>query len=116
MNIFKTNFGAVDVIRLPERLTMADAAAYRHAIRDLVDEGHIQLVMNMSQVEFVDSSGLSVLVSAIKAARGSGGEVVLSGLTPQVQALVELTRLHHLFETFADEQSAIDYLDSRVAA
>jgi anti-sigma B factor antagonist len=116
MNLFKTSVGTVDVIRLPERLTMADAADYRHAIRDLVDQGHTQLVMDMGRVDFVDSSGLSVLVSAIKAAREADGDVVLANLTPQVQALVELTRLHHLFEIFADRQSGVDYLDSQVAA
>lgn len=116
MHLHRTQNGTVDVIRLPKRLTMADAATYRHEIRDLVDGGHIHLVMEMCDVQFVDSSGLSVLVSAIKAARGAGGDVVLSGLTPQVQALVELTRLHHLFDIFADEQSAVAFLDNRVAA
>ena len=72
--------------------------------------------MEMGRVEFVDSSGLSVLVSAVKAARSAGGDVVLSALTPQVQALVELTRLHHLFEIFADEASAISYLNTESAA
>lgn len=116
MHLQRFENGTVDVIRLPQRLTMADAATYRHEIRDLVDEGHTHLVMEMGDVQFVDSSGLSVLVSAIKAARSAGGEVVLSGLTPQVQALVELTKLHHLFEIFADEQSAVSFLDSRAAA
>jgi anti-sigma B factor antagonist len=116
MNLFKTSLGGADVIRLPERLTMANAADHRHAIRDLVDQGHARLVMELGQVEFVDSSGLSVLVSAMKAARAAGGEVVLANLTPQVQALVELTRLHHLFEIFADQQSGADYLDAQVAA
>ena len=116
MKLVKTSSGAIDVIRLPARLSMADASDCRHAIRDLVDEGRTRLVMDMSQVEFVDSSGLSVLVSAIKAARAVGGDVVLSGLTPQVQALVELTRLHHLFEIFSDSQAGADYLDSRAAA
>ena len=57
MHLHRTQNGTVDVIRLPKRLTMADAATYRHEIRDLVDGGHIHLVMEMCDVEFVDSSG-----------------------------------------------------------
>ena len=116
MQLQRSESGSVDIIRLPSRLTMADSAAYRHSIRDLVDRGHTRIVMEMGRVEFVDSSGLSVLVSAVKAARSAGGDVVLSALTPQVQALVELTRLHHLFEIFADEASAVCYLNTESAA
>lgn len=116
MNVTSKTKGRVDVVYLPERLTMANSAAARHEIRDLVDLGHALLVLDMSRLEFVDSSGLSVLVSAIKSARRAGGEVVLCQLRPQVQALIELTRLHELFEIFIDEQAALVHLDPRAAA
>ena len=116
MFLKRENRGAVCIIRLPERLTMAHAAAHRHAIRDVVDEGYERLVMDLSEVEFVDSSGLSVLVSALKAARNADGDVVLAGPTPEVQALIELTRLHHLFEIFADTAAAARHLEMRDAA
>ncbi len=108
--------GPVCVIRLPQNLTMANAPAYRHAIRDVIDEGRDRLVMDMSDVAFVDSSGLSVLISALKAARKVGGDVALAGPSAEVQALIELTRLHHLFEIFADEPAAVRSLGERHAA
>jgi anti-sigma B factor antagonist len=116
MNLNTKSNGKVDIVCLPERLTMANSAAARHAIRDLVDVRHALLVLDMGKLEFVDSSGLSVLVSAVKAARRAGGDVVLCELRPQVQALVELTRLHELFEIFVDEQAATAHLDARAAA
>ena len=116
MKLHTKTDGLVATVCFPGQLVMANAASFRHAIRDLVDEGYRYLVMDMSKVDFVDSSGLSVLVSASKAARPDGGEVVLAGLTPSVQALVELTRLHHLFEIFPDERAALAFLRSRSAA
>jgi anti-sigma B factor antagonist len=116
MFLHREDQGRVCVIRLPERLTMAHAAAHRHAIRDVIDGGQNRLVLDMGGVEFVDSSGLSVLVSALKAARSAEGDVVISGPTSEVQALIELTRLHHLFEIFADDRAAVHYLEPRDAA
>jgi anti-sigma B factor antagonist len=95
---------------------MSNAPAYRHAIRDVIDGGRVRIVMDMTGVEFVDSSGLSVLISALKSARKVGGDVSLSGPSAEVQALIELTRLHHLFEIFADERAAVRSLGKQDAA
>lgn len=116
MELRREEHGAVEVIALPQRLTMADAGDYRHAIRDVVDSGCKFLAIDMSGVDFVDSSGLSVLVSAYKAARNANGDAVLFDLQPQVRALVELTRLHHIFEVFADKTSAISHLAEQAGA
>ena len=116
MFLEKTEVGSIDVIKLPNRMTMAGAAAQRHALRDLVDSGRNRLVIDMGNVEFVDSSGLSVLVSAVKAARASGGDVVLLDLSGPVRSLIELTRLHYVFEIFTDMRAASTHFDSPVAA
>ena len=116
MNITREEHGAVEVIGLPQRLTMSDAGEYRHAIRDIVDSGCNLIALDMSRVDFVDSSGLSVLVSAYKAARNADGDAALFGLQPQVRALVELTRLHHIFEVFADKTSAVNHLNQSTVA
>lgn len=116
MFLEKTEYGAVDVVRFPHRLTMGDASIHRHALRDLVDAGRKHLVLDMGAVQSVDSSGLSVLVSAAQAARKADGDVVLLGLSGPVRSLIELTRLHHVFEIFADINAAIDYLSEAEAA
>jgi anti-sigma B factor antagonist len=116
MFLEKTEYGAVDVVRFPHRLTMGDAAMHRHALRDLVDSGRIHLVLDMSAVQSVDSSGLSVLVSAAQAARKADGDVVLLGLSGAVRSLIELTRLHHVFDIFTELNAAIDYFSEAEAA
>ena len=116
MQITREEHGAVEVIGLPQKLTMAYAGQHRHAIRDIVDSGCNLIAIDMSGVDFIDSSGLSVLVSAYKAARSADGDAALYGLQPQARALVELTRLHHIFEVFSDKMSAVNYLNQSAAA
>ncbi len=86
---------------------MANSAELRNEIQDLVDGGQRYFILDLSRVEFVDSSGLSVLVSALKAVSPSDGEVVLLRPTDNVRALIELTRLHQIFEIFEDQAAAI---------
>ena len=116
MNISNQQHGNVDVVKLPQRLVMENAPAVRKDLLHLIDTGHQQLVLDLGEVAFVDSSGLSVLVSALKAANKNTGSVVLLNLTNDVRALIELTRMHEVFQIFADEQAAIDQLNQEVAA
>ena len=116
MNISNQQHGNVDVVKLPQRLVMENAPAVRKDLLHLIDTGHQQLAPHLGEVAFVDSSGLSVLVSALKAANKNAGSVVLLNLTNDVRALIELTRMHEVFQIFADEQAAIDQLNQEVAA
>jgi anti-sigma B factor antagonist len=57
----------------------------------------------MSAVKFIDLTGLGVIVTAIKTAQGQGGMVALFAMPPKVRVLVELTRLHLVFDIYPDE-------------
>lgn len=116
MNISSNQHGNVDVVKLPQRLVMANAPAVRKELLEMIANDHHHLVLDLGDVSFVDSSGLSVLVSALKAADRVSGSVVLLNLTDDVRALVELTRMHEVFQIFADQQAAIDQLNQGVAA
>jgi anti-sigma B factor antagonist len=116
MNISSNQYGSVDVVKIPQRLVMANAPSVRKDLLELIARGHRHLVLDLGEVTFVDSSGLSVLVSALKAAHKTNGSVVLLNLTDDVRALIELTRMHEVFQIFADEAAAIDQLNQEVAA
>ena len=107
MNITKHSFGSVELVELPQRLVVANAAQTRDFLKQTVAEGHNQLVLDLQKVEFIDSSGLSVLVSALKAAQANSGDVVLLRPSNGVRSLIELTRLHQVFEIFEDQDAAI---------
>ena len=97
----------IDIVALSGRLVMADVPEVRRRLLQIVEQGSGKLVLNLEGVGFMDSSGLSVLVSTLKSARIKNGEVVLLGLTPTVRSLIELTRLQQIFEIFEDETAAL---------
>ena len=99
MNISSNRHGSVDVVKLPQRLVMANAPAVRKELLELIDTDHHHLVLDLGEVAFVDSSGLSVLVSALKAANKNAGSVALLNLLtrphrthPHARGLPDLRR------------------------
>ena len=116
MKLNSESHGAVEVVRLPTQLVMANAQQTRAAIRDIIDDGRLRLVFDLNDVEFVDSSGLSVLVSALKAVDPLGGQVVLLRPSAGVRSLIELTRLHQIFEIFEDRDAAVGGLNEQGAS
>ncbi|MGB5442000.1 MAG: STAS domain-containing protein [Gammaproteobacteria bacterium] len=110
MNLKCQAHNSVELVSLPPRLVMANAAETRGEIKSLVEAGRTRLVLDLQSVEFVDSSGLSVLVSTLKAVHAANGEVVLLSPSDGVRMLIELTRLHQVFEIFEDRRAAIQRL------
>jgi anti-sigma B factor antagonist len=99
------------VVRLPGKMVMAQTPTYRAAILDYINEGHTHLVFDMSNLEYIDSSGLSVLISARKQAMSYDGNIVLLNPKSSVRALIELTRLHHIMDIYESEGQALDSFD-----
>ncbi len=111
-----TSHDNVTVIKLPATLNMANAEQSRQALNHIITEtGHSALVMDMRAVDFVDSSGLSVLVSIYKTAAKRKGKVALFQPTRFVKALIELTRLHEILFIYEDLDNAISDLQQAAA-
>lgn len=116
MNLSSQTYGSVELVSLPPRLVMANAQEARSAIKNLVGDGRTHLVLDLRAVEFIDSSGLSVLVSTLKAVQLHNGRVVLLSPSDSVRSLLELTRLHQVFEIFEDRYAAISDLNAHAIA
>ena len=104
--------GSVDRVKLPGHMATVNADSARSAVCELADSARIQLVLDLSAVEFLDSSGLSVLVYALKATQKRGGIAVLLSPNDHVRSLIELTRLHQIFEIYDDLATAIARFDA----
>lgn len=70
-------------------------------------EKNDRAVLDLSGLSFVDSSGLSVLISCLRKVSESGGSLRLSGLQKPVRALFELVKMHRLFETYETVEEAV---------
>jgi anti-sigma B factor antagonist len=90
-----------------ERLDAHNSSDLKAQMLTLFEEGKQQLVIDLREVRFVDSSGLGALVSGFKNASARNGNLKLCGLQPQVKSMFELTRLHRVFEIFPTAQEAL---------
>lgn len=106
----------VSVVDVVGRITLGDGSALlRDTIRGLVAGGERQILVNLSEVNYIDSSGLGELVSAFSAVRGEGGELKLLGLTRKVHDLLQITKLYTVFDIHNDEAQAIASYEPRHA-
>jgi anti-sigma B factor antagonist len=90
-----------------KRLDAGIAAGLKSKLAELVEQGHVNMVINLAEVDLVDSSGLGVLVSALKKV-GSRGEIKICNLKEGVRSLFELTRLDKVFSLYHSESEAVD--------
>ena len=100
--------GTITVVDASGRITLGDGSAnLRKTIRQLLDEQHTLIILNLADVDYIDSSGIGELVSGYTAVKSKGGELKLLHLTKKVHDLLQITKLFTVFEVYSDEGSAI---------
>lgn len=100
--------GDITVIDAAGRITLGEgASAFRDMIRDLSAKGNKKLLLNLSEVSYIDSSGIGELVSGFTTVTNHGGVLKLVGLNKRVKDLLQITKLYTVFEAHEDEAEAI---------
>ncbi len=99
--------GVVTVVDIGGRITLGEGSALlRKTVRELLDEKRTKIVLNLADVNYIDSSGIGELVSAYTAVKNRGGEMKLLHLTKKVHDLLQLTKLFTVFDVYSDETTA----------
>jgi anti-sigma B factor antagonist len=99
----------VSILDLKGRITVGpEATALREAVAGVVKDGLIKLVLNLEHVDFIDSTGLGAVVMCSTTLRKAGGSVKLLNLNRRNIELLVMTKLTTVFETFNDEQDAVN--------
>ncbi|MGH9467120.1 MAG: STAS domain-containing protein [Terriglobales bacterium] len=107
---------SVTVVDLGGRITLGDgAAALRETIRELLAKGEDQILLNLADVNYIDSSGLGEMVSGFSQVRKAGGDLKLLSLTHKVHDLLQITKLYTVFDVHDDEARAIAAFGSEAA-
>lgn len=101
------------VLRPVGRLDAETSPHLREAIHDLAARLMQEVVIDLGQVEFMDSSGLSALVSGMKALRKNGGKLAICRPNGQIKTALRLTMLDRVFPDHPDEQAAFQYLNEQ---
>jgi anti-sigma B factor antagonist len=98
----------VIILDLSGRITLGEGSVQlRDAIRSLISKGSKNILLNLGDVNYIDSSGLGELVSAFTTAKNQQADVKLLNLTKKVHDLLQLTKLYTVFDISDNEASAI---------
>src|SRR5277367_6302727 len=98
----------VVILSLKGRLTVGEASAVREQCTAVVNAGNTNVLLNLEHVEYIDSTGLGALVICFTSLKKAGGALKLVNPNKRNVELLLLTKLHTIFEVFADEQDAIN--------
>ena len=94
----------VAIVDLGGRITLGEGGVLlRDAVRELVEQGHKKIMLNLGRVTHIDSSGIGELVRALTAVRSQGGELKLVNVSLPVNEVLRITRLAALFDIAQDE-------------
>lgn len=79
----------------------------RKTLRDLLDDNRTLILLNLADVDYIDSSGIGELVSGYTSVKNRGGELKLLQLTKKVHDLLQITKLYTVFDVHSDEHAAV---------
>ena len=101
------------VVKLNGRLMgKNEATELLEEIEEETLDGNNRLIIDLSKLDYMNSSGLSVLVSLLTKARNEGGEVVISSLSPKIEQLFIITKLNTVFSVVEDVKAGIELLNA----
>ena len=96
------------ILDITGRITLGQGnVILREIVRDLADKGTTRVILNLSEVNYIDSSGVGELVKTHTTLRNKGGQLKLANLNKRVHDLLEMTRLSAVFDIHKDEASAL---------
>ena len=98
----------VSLVEVSGRLTSFEGPAFREAIQKLLREGNNNIVLNLTGLDYLDSSGIGELVRNYLAVVKKDGAMKVVGLAPKVEEILKITQLYQVFPEFPDEESALE--------
>ena len=115
IRLFLVNFsvkirqqGQVALVDVSGHLTFFEVGALRDSIQNLVKEQRKNILLNLSGLMYLDSSGIGELARIYVGVVKQGGVMKVIGLTPKVEEVLKITHLSQVFQEFPDEQSALN--------
>ena len=108
MKIETRSVGDVHVLDCSGKITLGEGTmAIRNTVKDVLKGGGKKIILNLSDVNYIDSSGIGELVSSYTTVTNQGGHLKLVNLTKKIQELLAITKLLTVFQVFDSEKTAI---------
>lgn len=119
MNMTATSrqVGCVTIVDISGRIVLGEeSASLRSLVSDVLSKGHKKILLNLADVDYIDSSGLGHMVAAFTSVRKQEGQLKLLKVTNKVRDLIQITRLYTVFEIMDDEAVAVKSFGQSAAA
>src|SRR5512136_1308502 len=108
MKIDMRTIGDVRILDCSGKITLGEGTmAIRNTVRDIVNKGDKKIVLNLGDINYIDSSGIGELVSTYTTVTNSGGQLKLLNLTKKIRELLQITKLLTVFQVFENEPAAL---------
>jgi len=109
--------GSVTIVDISGRIVLGEeSAALRDLVSGLLSKSHTQILFNLGDVDYIDSSGLGSLVGAFTSVRKHNGELKLLNLTNKVHDILQITKLYTVFDVANSEAEALKSFGQSTAA
>jgi anti-sigma B factor antagonist len=99
---------SVSLVEVSGRLTSFETKAFQQVIHGLLKRGLTNIVLNLTALDYLDSSGIGELVREYLRVVKQGGAMKVVGLAPRVEEILKVTQLYQVFPEFPDEASALE--------
>jgi anti-sigma B factor antagonist len=117
MTISTRQVSGVIIADIRGRIVLGEeSAALRDVVGDLLSKGHKKILLNLAEVQYIDSSGLGSLISAFTSVRKQEGELKLLKLTSKVHDVLQITKLYTVFDIMDDEALGVKSFGQSAAA
>lgn len=108
MNIQQAPAGEVMILKLSGKIMGGpDYEKFHSEIKTLINEGFVDVLLNMSRVTWINSTGLGILVSAYHTLKKNGGSMKICEVSSRIDNILNVTQLKLVFETFDKEKEAL---------
>src|SRR5258705_13681142 len=109
VDFYTRQSNGIAIVDLRGRITLGEGSVtLRDTVHDLLSKGQKKILLNLGDVNYIDSSGIGELVSAFTAAKKQDGEVKLLNLTKKIHDLLQITKLYTVFDVKDDEILAVE--------
>src|SRR6202050_5153398 len=108
LEIRETDREGIAILALKGRLTVGEASSIREKVNELLAKDKKNVIFDLGQVDYIDSTGLGSMVICYTTIKKAGGALKLLNLNKRNIELLLLTKLHTIFEVFSDEQDAVN--------
>ena len=99
--------GLVSLVDVSGRLTSFESGALRDSISRLLKQGHKDIILNLSDLQYLDSSGIGELARVYVSVVKQSGQMKVIGLSSKIEEVLKITHLYQVFPEFPDEEAAL---------